>query len=116
MVDSEVSSERKCTVEKRGHVSWRYLFASLDVDGEQSPTVALGAAGDAAHLRGRGQVCGLQEERKMDEKGRGTFPWWRRDSLIRLESAFPLREEREEQNVSESRSDGLQNSCEIGHL
>lgn len=32
--------------------------------GEQSLAVALGSAGDAAHLGGRGQTDGLQDERK----------------------------------------------------
>lgn len=47
----------------------RYLLASLYVDSEQSPAVALRAAGDAAHLGGRGQMCGLQQEIKMKKEG-----------------------------------------------
>lgn len=45
-----------------------YLLATLYVNSEQSPTVALGTAGDAAHLRGRGQMCWLQNEVKMEER------------------------------------------------
>lgn len=45
--------------------SLSYLFASLYVYSEQSPAVVLGTAGDAAHLRGRGQMCWLQKEGKV---------------------------------------------------
>lgn len=53
-------------MKKRGHL--RYLLSSLYVDSEQSPSVALSAAGDAAHLGWRGQMCGLQQEIKMEQK------------------------------------------------
>lgn len=43
---------------------WRYLFGALYVYGEQSLAVALGSAGDATHLGGRGQTDGLQDERR----------------------------------------------------
>lgn len=48
--------------------SLSYLFASLYVYSEQSPAVVLGTAGDAAHLRGRGQMCWLQKEAKVKGK------------------------------------------------
>lgn len=49
-----------------------YLLATLYVNSEQSPTVALGTAGDTAHLRGCGQMCRLQKEAKMEGlKGEG---------------------------------------------
>lgn len=57
----------KESVKKRGHLWLTYLLAALYADSEQSPTVALSTAGDAAHLRGRGQVCALQQEIRMQE-------------------------------------------------
>lgn len=45
-----------------------YLLATLYVNSEQSPTITLGTAGDAAHLRGRGQMCRLQKKSKDGRK------------------------------------------------
>lgn len=67
MADSKQLPTKE-SVKKRGHLWLTYLLAALYADSEQSPTVALSTAGDAAHLRGRGQVCALQQEIRMEEK------------------------------------------------
>ncbi len=43
-----------------------YLFFSLYVHSEQSPTITLSRAGDAAHLRERSQTDGLQKRQRCE--------------------------------------------------
>lgn len=71
VVDStQIPAKESTKIKKinKGGATFGYLFASLYVNSEQSPAVTLSTAGDAANLRGRGQMSGLQQEAQVEER------------------------------------------------